>query len=237
MLRFKLGTDVFLKALRAYQKDDKLIYGFAKTDDLKRHLEEASGYKLDSFFRQWFEGQGYPSYQVKWSQIGTKSVKIKMNQTTSDTSVKFFELPVALKFKNATNEKTVVVDNKYNGEVFYHDIGFIADSVFVDPEYWLITKNNTVTKVNDLEPLSGNMIVFPNPFTNDFNILLQNYTGNEVSINLFAVNGQKVFSQTYQLYNGKEFINIPSTSLGSGKYILSVIDTAGNKTTTSLLKL
>ena len=74
-------------------------------------------------------------------------VKIKMNQTTSDASVTFFALPVALKFKNATQQKTIVVDNKSNEETFYKNIGFIADTVIVDPDYWLITKNNTSEKV------------------------------------------------------------------------------------------
>lgn len=39
MLRWKLGDAVFLNALRQYQNDPKLAYGFAKTDDLKRNLE------------------------------------------------------------------------------------------------------------------------------------------------------------------------------------------------------
>jgi len=35
-----------------------------------------------------------------------------MNQTTSDPSVTFFALPVALQFKNQLQEKTIVLDNK-----------------------------------------------------------------------------------------------------------------------------
>ena len=149
MLRWKLGDQVFLNGLRQYINDPKLAYGFAKTDDLKRNLEQVSGQNLSEFFKDWFKGQGYPSYNVQWAQIGSGHVNIKMNQTTSHTSVDFFELPVALKFKNATQQKTIVVDNKTNGETFFRNIGFIADTVLIDPEYWLVTKNNTTAKVPD----------------------------------------------------------------------------------------
>ena len=55
-------------------------------------------------------------------KVGGSNVKIKMSQTTSDLSVSFFEMPVALKFKNATQEKTVIVDNKVNDEIFMINI-------------------------------------------------------------------------------------------------------------------
>ena len=82
-----------------------LSFGFAKTDDLKRNLEAESGQDLKEFFDDWFYGQGYPSYNVQWTQIGNDYVKINMSQTTSHPSVSFFALPVALQFKNATGKK------------------------------------------------------------------------------------------------------------------------------------
>lgn len=236
MLRFKLGNDVFLNAIRAYQKDNQLVYNFARTADLKRHLEAASGQRLDSFFRQWYEGQGYPSYNVQWAQIGSATVKIKMSQTTSHPSVPFFQMPVALKFKNALQEKTIVVDNQSNGELFIRDIGFVADSMFIDPEYWLISKNNVSTKVTDIDPKSDNLIVYPSPFRDYFNIMIQNYTGSEVSITLHSAVGQKVFANTYSLYNGREYITVPTQNLATGKYILSVFDAQGERKTISILK-
>ena len=58
-------------------------------------------------------------------------------------------MPVPLQFKNATQQKTIVVDNKFNGEIFFKEIGFIADTVIIDPDYWLITKDNTSEKISD----------------------------------------------------------------------------------------
>ena len=70
----------------------------------------------------------------------------------------------------------MIVDNKFNGEIFFSNIGFIADTVIVDPDYWLITKNNTSQKVSD--NINGENIVqvFPNPFANSFNVYLRNFT-------------------------------------------------------------
>lgn len=236
MLQFKLDKEVFLKAVRAYQNDPKLKYGFARTENLKQHLEAESRVPLDSFFRQWFVGQGYPSYRVEWSQIGSGTVQIKMNQSTSHSSVAFFELPVALKFKNASQDTIIVVDNKFNGELFTRNIGFIADSVFIDPEYWLISRNNTVSKTQDLEPDARNIIVYPNPFENELNIHIKNLTGQSVDIAFCNMLGQQLFTQNYPLFEGKEFITIATNTLASGKYILSVVDETRKPSTFSLIK-
>jgi hypothetical protein len=147
MLRWILGENVFRTAIKNYQTDPAVIYGFARTTDLKRNLEQASGLNLTYFFNEWFSGQGYPTYNVQWSNIGLGNVWIKMNQVTSHVSVPFFELPVALQFRNATQQATVVVNNLFNGETFIRPIGFVADTVFIDPEAWLITRNNTSVKL------------------------------------------------------------------------------------------
>ena len=70
MLRWKLGDSIFFKGIRRYFNDSTLSYGFAKTADLKRNLEAVSGIDLKEFFDDWFYGQGYPSYNVQWTQIG-----------------------------------------------------------------------------------------------------------------------------------------------------------------------
>lgn len=222
MLRWKLGDAAFFNGLRQYQKDTKLAYGFAKTDDLKRNLEQASGQDLTEFFKDWFKGQGYPSYNVQWTQIGKEYVNITMNQTTSHNSVDFFELPVALKFKNATQEKTIVVDNKTNGETFFRNIGFIADTVIIDPEYWLVTKNNVSAKVPD--PLAGQNIVkvFPNPVGDHFYIYLRKMTAANVNINLFNAAGQRVYTRAVSLVNGSDYLEIPSAYLPKGVYFLKI---------------
>lgn len=222
MLRWKLGEQAFLNGLRQYINDPKVAYSFAKTDDLKRNLEQVSGQNLSEFFKDWFKGQGYPSYNVQWTQIGSDYVNIKMNQTTSHTSVDFFELPVALKFKNATREKTIVVDNTINGETFFRNIGFIADTVLIDPEYWLVTKNNVSAKVPDATPGQNVVQVFPNPVGNQFYIYLRKMLAGNASIHVFNTAGQRVYTKNIQLVNGSAYVEIPSQFLSKGVYFLKI---------------
>ena len=222
MLRWKLGDQVFLNGLKQYINDPKLAYGFAKTDDLKRNLEQVSGQNLSQFFKDWFKGQGYPSYNVQWTPIGTQYVNIKMNQTTSHTSVGFFELPVALKFKNATQEKIIVVDNKTNGETFFRNIGFIADTVLIDPEYWLVTKNNVSAKVPDATIGQNIVQVFPNPMGDHFYIYLRKMVAGSASVNLYNALGQRVYTRNINLVNGSEYVEVPSQYLAKGVYFLKI---------------
>ena len=222
MLRWKLGDQVFLNGLRQYINDPKLAYGFAKTDDLKRNLEQVSGQNLTEFFKDWFKGQGYPTYNVQWTQIGKDYVNIKMNQTTSHTSVDFFELPVALKFKNATQEKTVVVDNKTNGETFFRNIGFIADTVLIDPDYWLVTKNNKSAKVPDATTGQNVVQVFPNPVGDRFYIYMRKMVAGTASVNLYNALGQRVYTKNINLVNGSEYVEVPSQYLIKGVYFLKI---------------
>ncbi len=236
MLRWKLGDTVFFNAIKNYQKDPNVMYGFAKTADLKKHLEQESNQDLTEFFKDWFTGQGYPSYNVEWTTVGSSNVKIKMNQTTSHASVNFFEMPVALKFKNATQEKTIVVDNKTNGEIFMSNLGFVADTVLIDPEYWLLSRNNTTSKVADI--ISGQNVVqiFPNPIKNQFYIYLRNFTSSTATVKLYNAIGQLVYTKNITLVNGSEYLDVPSQHLPAGEYNLQIISGNNFKYLKKLIK-
>lgn len=225
MLRWKLGDSIFFKGIKKYFNDSTISFGFAKTDDLKRNLESVSGTDITKFFDEWFYGQGYPSYNVEWQQLGDDHVKIKMNQTTSDPSVSFFELPVALQFKNATQQKTIIVDNKSNGETFFKEIGFIADTVIIDPEYWLITKNNISQKV--IDNITGQNIVqiFPSPFKNMVNVYLRNFNLSKADLKFFDAGGKLIYKKSIAS-PGSSFTEINSQQFAKGIYILKI--EAGN---------
>jgi aminopeptidase N len=235
MLRFILGEEVFARGVRRYQQDPLLAYGNATTADLKRNLEAESGRNLSYFFDQWYTGQGYPSYQVKWNVLDTNCVSIKLSQTTSmPSSVPFFKLPVELKFKNATQEKTIVLDNSVNGEVFIRSLGFKADTVLIDPAVWLITKNNTTEKTADvsdgtctpaLPTNSGEGLVdiYPNPATAPLTISIHDFKDDAANIAVYNKLGQMVYNKTIALLYGSASIPLPSTNWAKGIYIVKVI--------------
>ncbi|HUZ61593.1 MAG TPA: M1 family aminopeptidase [Hanamia sp.] len=235
MLRWILGDSVFFRGMRSYLNDSTLSYGFARTKDFQRNLERVSGLDLNYFFNDWFYGQGYPSYDAKWTQIGNDYVKIKMNQTTSDPSVNFFALPVALQFKNATQQKTVIINNTFNGETFFENIGFVADSVIIDPNYWLITKNNTSEKVND--DVNGNNViqVFPNPVINNFYLYLRNFNSTEVHIKIFDSRGRLMLKRDLPISNSL-FYELNVETFSSGIYFIKIQTDNGVKFVKKILK-
>lgn len=235
MLRWKLGDSIFIKGMRRYFNDSTIAFGFAKTDDFIRNMEAASGVDLKEFFKGWFYGQGYPSYNVQWTQIGNDYVKINMSQTTSHPSVTFFPLPVALQFKNATQQKTIVVNNTYNGEIFFNNIGFIADTVIIDPDYWLITKNNISEKISD--DITGENIVqiFPNPFLNNLNLYLHNFNSQKAYLKMYDAKGSLILEQNI-LVNSSLYTTINTQSFPKGIYIIKIQTESGFKFVKKILK-
>ena len=235
MLRWILGDSVFFNGMRRYFNDSTIAFGFAKTDDFKRNMEAAGGKDLTEFFNDWFYGQGYPSYHVQWTQIGSDYVKIKMDQVTSHPSVSFFPLPVALQLKNATQQKTVVVNNTYNGEIFFENIGFVADSVIIDPDYWLISKNNTAEKVNDNITTENTVQVFPNPFNDAFNIYLHNFNVTQLSLHLYDSKGSLLLEKNMST-NGSLYTQINTQLFSKGAYIIKLKTSDGFNFVKKILK-
>lgn len=230
MLRFVLGDSMFFSAIRQYLNTPSLAYGFTQTAKLKSVLEQASGKDLTDFFNQWYLGQGYPSYKASWSQVGTGTVHINLSQVTSHPSVSFFKMPVPLTFKKGNLQKTVVLNNTENNQDFIEDIGFVADTVLIDPELWLISKNNSTEKKSISNSGMGGVDIFPNPVVSPASIRLHDFNTTKAEIWISNAGGQKVFEQTLSLYNGLGTLSLPVQNWARGVYIATII--AGNKTIT-----
>lgn len=149
MLRWVLGDSVFFKGVRRYLDNAALKYSFARTTDLRKALEEESGKNLETFFQKWIYGEGYPNYHAEWSQNNTNWIKLKLNQTTSHSSVNFYEMPVTIVAKGGSQEKSFVVDHRYSGQVFWLNAGFPVDTFLIDPKLWILSKTKTSSKVSD----------------------------------------------------------------------------------------
>jgi aminopeptidase N len=105
MLREKVGADVFDKGVRSYYAEYKDKN--ARTPDFMRHLEEASGQKLDGFFRQWLFQGGLPHLEATWRVEGG-AVKLDLAQT--QPRYRFdLEVDIALKYADGTTSKPTTV--------------------------------------------------------------------------------------------------------------------------------
>jgi aminopeptidase N len=224
MLRWKLGDNVFFSGLRRYLNDPLLKYNYARTADLQRNLELESGQNLSGFFTKWFYGEGYPNYQCTWTQNKNNWVYVKINQITSHSSVSFYDMPVQLRFLNGTRDTLITVNNQQNGEAFWINPGFTADSMSVDPYLWVLAKDRIVQKTPAKSTVENDIKIYPNPAPDNLNILLLNPTSSQVSLQLHNAAGQLVYKNEKTLTGRDELLTIPVSRFARGSYILTVSD-------------
>ncbi len=71
-LRSVLGDEKFFKAMNLYLR--KHEFKTVVTNDLNVAIQEATGEKLDWFFKQWITGGGHPYFEVSYNYIASSKV-------------------------------------------------------------------------------------------------------------------------------------------------------------------
>ena len=221
MLKWVLGDSAFFKGLQTYFNDPKLRFGYAKVGDMQRSMEQASGKNLTTFFQQWIYGEGFPSYSATYSLNNNLWAKVKLDQTTSHpASVNFYQMPVQLVFRNGQQSKTFVVDHKFKQQEFWLNVGFVPDTLMIDPNTWILTNKRTTVKEGPKSTKSDEILIYPNPSPADGNVVLRNPTGRIFSLQLINALGQSVFSKTIQTPGRDEQFTLPFSHLPRGAYWL-----------------
>jgi aminopeptidase N len=223
MLRWKLGDEPFFRGIRNYLNDKK--YHYANTSDLIQHLEAVSGENLREYFKDWYEGQGYPTYNVKWAQ-SDNNVKIKIEQTTSHPSVSFFEMPVEIKLSNDNESQYIRLDHNSGGQIFDINIPFQATKAEFDPNLWLAAKHTIVKDNAILSSLEDNTLsnieINPNPFEDILNIM--NMSNLDFDFTIQDIAGRII--KNGKLSNTQESIEL--NNLMSGMYFIKLQSETGN---------
>ncbi|HJW30894.1 MAG TPA: M1 family aminopeptidase, partial [Saprospiraceae bacterium] len=166
MLRWVTGDDAFFQACRDYLDNAGTAYDFGSTAELQGYMEAHSGVNLDEFFADWYYGQGFPSYNLKWLQQ-SDSLVVWINQTQSHPSVSYFEMPVPVWYYHNGNPEQAVLQNTTQDQRFAVYVGDThIDSIRFDPDQWILSKNNTVTAlISSTDTPSDNPLIriAPNP--------------------------------------------------------------------------
>lgn len=229
MLRWKLGDSSFFRGVRRYLNDPLLAYNTALSADFKRNLELESGLNLTEFFNDWLYGEGYPDYNAVWSQQSNFNVQLKLNQTPSHSSVSFFEMPVPVLFRNATRDTILRVEHTENGQIFNLNPGFIADTVIIDPDLWILSKNKlavkgVVTAVND-PSINNPVVITPNPSRGIFDIHLSGNNPRPIRIEMINSAGQTVYERTVS--GDAKLVTVDGSREASGIYWIRLSDARG----------
>lgn len=219
MLEGKLGSSTFFQGVQNYLSDNNLAYNYARTDDLKAHLELVSGQNLTEFFNDWFYGEGHPTYQVIWSQLGNNAT-FTINQSQSHPSVSFFDMPVPIYVKGQNQDTTYIFNNSSSGEMFNVNVPFTIDSVFFDPDLWILSANSTVLSIDELGATDNGYVIYPNPSRNVFNLWVPK-TKKINTLKMYDLMGKEVTPTIIKKANN--FYQIQTQSLAKGNYIVEIL--------------
>ena len=217
MLRFKMGDALFFQGIRNYLADPNLAYKYAVTTDLKSHLEAVYGQDLTDFFNDWIYNQGYPTYTITAQNWGSGQAKFVVNQTQSDPSVSYFELPVPVRVYGAGGQQAdLALDNTFDGEEIIANVPFPITNVAFDPQRHIIAANSTIALGNQNFDLDNAISIYPNPGLDVVHIQMPT-TSTLEKVTFYNNLGQKVLESTTldfsvnSLSTGVHYVNIKTT--------------------------
>jgi aminopeptidase N len=209
-LRWVMGDANFYTAVNNYLHDPGIMYNFARTAQFKAHMEAVHGSDLTWYFNDWFTGEGFPTYNITWGSVGGNNINISIGQTQSHPSVSFYELPVPVQFKNATQDTILVFNHTFPGQFFSATLSFAPDTAIFDPEQWIISANNTMVSVGELS-LAQQLNVYPTITNNSVNVFLDGQETN-FSLNIYDANGKCISAQ--KLVSTKTEISLKDLDAG-----------------------
>ena len=214
MLRWEMGDFEFFKGLNNYLTDPTLAYGYANQGKFVDHMEMAADTSFTEFFKDWYYGQGYPTFSINKYTDNDKQL-IRVNQVSSHPSVSFFEMHVPIR---------VWKDNKYHDVRLYNtkqDQEFVisdqkVDSIQFDPQQWLCAKLDIVLAVPEVSQ-PAHIQIITEYSTHSIRIILPDFTGREV-LRIFDLNGRIVLTG---LLKDKDS-HIDTSTLKKGMYVVDV---------------
>jgi aminopeptidase N len=198
-MRYLVNNDsLFFLALRNYQQQHK--DNVATAQDLKDVLESTTGVDFTQFYAQWFYGEGYPKFKVKWNQVNN-ALKLKVTETTSTSVTPLFITPVDYKIRRTALPDTIVrLTISQNLQYYSLPLTGTVTNIFVDPDNWILNKMDSVAKdasldeYTSVEDLSNTFSVYPNPVKD---VLMIDANAVNLSAEIYAMDGRMVANHAH----------------------------------------
>jgi aminopeptidase N len=200
MLRYTVNNDsTFFNAIRGFQNTYK--FNVASVIDFKTHMQTYTGINLTQFFNQWFYGQGYPTFDVKWNQTGGTFILQSIQTQSMPSSVPLFITDMDYRVSRTAKPDTVIRLNHANlTENYIIPLSGTVTAIAVDPSNWIL--NKTIGPVKDpslntsigIEELNlATVFVGPNPTSDVLNVYL--YNNEKATVEILDLSGKLISTQ------------------------------------------
>jgi hypothetical protein len=238
LLRFELGSDsLFFGLLKDYLTE---FAGRAVTGEIfKDLLQRKTGRSFDAFFSQWYYGEGYPTFTIRWARE-PGIVKIISSQAPSIPAVTpLFQTPLEVKLIYAGGDTTVRVFQSSVMDTFQVATSRRVESIVVDPNGWLLCKWGTTSVDGQQTPLPVECALgqnYPNPFNPNTIIKFDLPKSSMVRLSVYDMLGREVSVLLNERREaGTHEVKFHGSNLASGAYLYRL--TAGSFVQTRKLLL
>ncbi len=202
MIRFELQDDeLFFDILQQFNVD--YADSEATGDDFKLFAEDMSGQDFDTFFDQWYYGEGYPTYDITYFNHEDE-LDIHFSQTASTSNPSFFEMLMEYKLYFEDGYDTIV--QVYHTQPEHIETfselatqhGDLVD-IDVDPQNYTLDKTGSISVSNS--QVSGNPVFsfYPNPVKDYVTFVSDSQQSKTIS--MYDLSGNLVYETEF---NGRE---------------------------------
>lgn len=221
-LRFMIDNDsVFYAGLQNYQQ----IYGdsTASGAELIAVMEDASGMDFSAYLQEWYYGEGYPRYGVRWNNIGNDVIVEINEQTSKPTVTPLYTNDLELTFDRTGAPDTIIrfpITTNQN-QFILPNMANVLNITKIDPNNWICNGSLGIVKdvnftVGITEAAQEELItISPNP-TNGPVTVQMNVPGTYELVVVDA-RGKVVLQRTFE---GTTTVDLGSAA--SGTYMMQV---------------
>ncbi len=228
MLRWEIGDDDFFQGIRNYLGDTAVAHKFANRHQLISHWEQEADTALNDFFADWLYGEGFPVYDVVFSQEANNLLNINIKQTSTHPSVDFFEMHVPIKFSGIETDTVLVFHHLHDDQDFTALIDFQVSEAKFDPNKCLLTKNPTINGMTSAFSAPKEFSVYPNPTSSSIYLS----SPGEKPIELLEIydDAGKLVYRDEKLYEPDGTVQVDVSAFAAGTYYISITNLASNWT-------
>jgi len=124
---------------------------------------------------------------------------------------------VPVRFYGSENDTTIVFNSQFSGQEFLVELGFVPDSLAIDPELWLVSGENSYTLgMNENDAMTFKIL--PNPAT-DFVFVEFKIPHSFSSYQITDLQGTMLLSG--QMEAGSDICTIDVSTLQRGVYLFT----------------